>query len=85
MDMCGYTYNITRLRIITMDLSKLHLDWGASKYKGKVYRTYSLARSLWIDGKNKKETVINLGKLSDDQVIKWRRSQRQAPMTSRPR
>jgi transposase len=55
-----------------MDLSKLHLDWGASKYKGKVYRTYSLARSLWIDGKNKKETVIKLGKLSDDQVIKWR-------------
>ena len=55
-----------------MDLSKLHLDWGASKYKGKVYRSYSLARPLWIDGKNKKETVLKLGKLSDDQVIKWR-------------
>ena len=55
-----------------MDLSKLHLDCGASKYKGKVYRTYCLARSLWIDGKNKKETVIKLGKLSNDQVIEWR-------------
>ncbi len=55
-----------------MDLSKLHLDWGASKYKGKVYRSYCLARPLWIDGKNKKETVFKLGKLSADQVIKWR-------------
>ena len=24
-----------QLIIIAMDLSKLHLDWGASKYKGK--------------------------------------------------
>ncbi|MFQ5821981.1 MAG: IS1634 family transposase [Candidatus Heimdallarchaeota archaeon] len=55
-----------------MDLSKLHLDWGACKYKGKVYRSYSLARALWVDGKNKKETVIKLGKLSDAEVVKWR-------------
>lgn len=55
-----------------MDLSKLHLDWGASKYKGKVYRSYSLARPLWVNGKNKKETVIKLGKLSDAEVEKWR-------------
>ena len=55
-----------------MELSKLHLDWGASKYKGKVYRTYSLARPLWVNGKNKKETVIKLGKLSDEEVKKWR-------------
>jgi transposase len=55
-----------------MDLSKLHLDWGSSRYKGKVYRSYSLARPLWIDGKNKKETVIKLGKLSDEEVKKWR-------------
>ena len=55
-----------------MDLSKLHLDWGSSKYKGKVYRSYSLARAIWENGKNKKETVIKLGKLSDDEVVQWR-------------
>jgi len=57
---------------MSIDLSQLHLDWGSSKYKGKVYRSYSLARPLWIDGKNKKETVIKLGKLSDAEVQKWR-------------
>lgn len=55
-----------------MDLSKLHLDWGSSKYKGKMYRSYSLARPIWKNGKNKKETVIKLGKLSDDEVVQWR-------------
>lgn len=57
---------------MSIDLSQLHLDWGSSKYKGKVYRSYSLARPLWVDGKNKKETVIKLGKLSDAEVIQWR-------------
>ena len=55
---------------MTIDLSQLHLDWGSSRYKGKVYRSYSLARPLWVDGKNKKETVIKLGKLSDAEVMK---------------
>lgn len=57
---------------MSIDLSQLHLDWGSSRYKGKVYRSYSLARALWVDGKNKKETVIKLGKLSDAAVIQWR-------------
>jgi hypothetical protein len=56
-------------RIMTIDLSQLHLDWGSSRYKGKVYRSYSLARPLWVDGKNKKETIIKLGKLSDTQML----------------
>ena len=43
-------------RIIIVNLSKLHLDWGSSRYKGKVYRSYSLARPIWKDGKNRKET-----------------------------
>lgn len=55
-----------------MDLSKLHLDWGSSRYKGKVYRSYNLARCVWVDGKNKKEPVIKLGKLTDAEVKKWR-------------
>ena len=67
---------IIKIRILrrrmTIDLSQLHLDWGSSRYKGKVYRSYSLARPLWVDGKNKKETVIKLGKLSDTQVMQWR-------------
>jgi len=62
---------LLRRRMI-IDLSQLHLDWGSSRYKGKVYRSYSLARALWVDGKNKKETVIKLGKLSDAQVVQWR-------------
>ncbi len=57
---------------MSIDLSKLHLDWGSSRYKGKVYRSYSLARPVWVDGKNKKEPVIKLGKLSDEEVEKWR-------------
>ena len=67
------TFIIIRLRRrMSIDLSQLHLDWGSSRYKGKVYRSYSLARPLWVDGKNKKETVIKLGKLSDAEVGKWR-------------
>jgi len=62
---------LLRRRMI-IDLSQLHLDWGSSRYKGKVYRSYSLARPLWVEGKNKKETVIKLGKLSDAQVVQWR-------------
>jgi transposase len=58
--------------IMSIDLSQLHLDWGSSRYKGKVYRSYSLARPLWVDGKNKKQPVIKLGKLSDAEVQKWR-------------
>jgi transposase len=57
---------------MSIDLSTLHLDWGSSRYKGKVYRSYSLARPLWVDGKNKKKPIVKLGKLSDEQVTKWR-------------
>ncbi len=55
-----------------MDISQLHLNWGSSRYKGKVYRSYSLARSVWKDGKNTKETLIPLGKLSEAEVGQWR-------------
>ncbi len=55
-----------------MNLAQLHLDWGSSRYKGKVYRSYSLARAVWKDGKNTKEPVIKLGKLSEAEVTQWR-------------
>ncbi len=57
---------------MSIDISQLHLDWGSSRYKGKVYRSYSLARALWKNGKRHKETIIKLGKLSDVEVRKWR-------------
>ena len=54
-----------------MDLGKLHLHWRVSQYQGNTYRSYSLARSLRQDGKNRKEIVLKLGKLSEDDVSKW--------------
>jgi transposase len=55
-----------------MDLTELHLHWGARSYKGKSYRSYSLARSYRKDGKDRKEIVLKLGKLTNDQATKWR-------------
>ena len=55
-----------------MDLAKLHLHWRVSQYKGKSYRSYSLARAYREQGKNRKEIVIKLGKLSDTEVQRWR-------------
>ncbi len=56
-----------------MNLAKLHLHWGASKHKGKSYRSDSLARAYRDDtGKNCKEIVLKLGKLSNEEVEQWR-------------
>jgi len=55
-----------------VDLAKLHLHWRVSQYKGKSYRSYSLARAYREQGKNRKEIVIKLGKLSDTEVQRWR-------------
>lgn len=57
----------------TIDLAELHLNWGACAYKGKTYRSYSLAKSVRKNGRNGKENVLKLGKLSDGQVLFWRR------------
>ena len=54
-----------------MDLSKLHLHWRESKYKGKCYISYSLERTYKEDGKNKKEIVVKLGKLNEEELRKW--------------
>src|SRR3990167_868548 len=61
-----------------MDLSKLHLHWGSRLHKGTRYRSYSLARAYREDGKNKKEIVLSLGKLSDDEVVHWQNFLRSA-------
>lgn len=55
-----------------MKLSDLHLNWGARRQNGKEYRSYSLARSFRENGKNKKIIVLKLGKLSDDELNKWK-------------
>jgi len=55
-----------------MDLKDLHLHWGESKYKGMGYRSYSLARPYRFNGKNRKETVLKLGKLTEEEVLRWR-------------
>lgn len=55
-----------------MDLSKLHLHWRPSKYKGTTYKSYSLARAYRKDGKNRKEIVVALGRLSDEDIKKWK-------------
>ncbi len=56
----------------SINLAKLHLHWGTSQYKGKCYRSYSLARTYRKNGKNAKEIVLKLGKLSEAEVAQWR-------------
>ena len=65
-----YLFTI-RLRSELMDLAKLHLHWRASQYKGKSYRSYSLARGYRENGKNRKEIVMKLGKLSETEAERW--------------
>lgn len=55
-----------------MDLAKLHLHWRTSHYKGNSYRSYSLARAYREHGKNRKEIVLKLGRLSNDEAQRWR-------------
>jgi len=55
-----------------MDLAKLHLHYRSSSYKGKTYRSYSLARAYREDGKNRREIVLKLGKLSEEQARRWK-------------
>ena len=55
-----------------MNLKDLHLHWGECKYKGNTYRSYSLARPYRERGKNRKEIIFKLGKLSEQEVLRWR-------------
>lgn len=54
-----------------MNLADLHLHWRERKYKDRAYRSYSLARAYRQDGKNRKEIVMKLGKLSDEEATRW--------------
>ncbi len=55
-----------------IDLKTLHLHWRVSHYKGQTYRSYSLARSYRQNGANRKDIVLKLGKLSEEQAQRWR-------------
>lgn len=55
-----------------MDLAKLHLHYRSSVYKGKTYRSYSLARAYRENGRNRKQIVLKLGKLTSEQVLRWK-------------
>lgn len=55
-----------------MDLSKLHLHWRSRTRGDKVYKSYSLAKAVWENGKNRKEIVLKLGSLSDEEAERWR-------------
>lgn len=55
-----------------MDFAHLHLHWAARKKQGKEYRVYSLARSVRNGDKVRKQIIVQLGKLSDEEVVQWR-------------
>src|SRR2546425_13267914 len=55
-----------------IDLKALHLHWRVSHYKGTTYRSYSLAHSYRHNGTNRKDIVLKLGKLSDEEAGRWR-------------
>jgi transposase len=55
-----------------IELRTLHLHWRVSHYKGKSYRSYSLARSYRHHGTNRKDIVFKLGKLSEEEAQRWR-------------
>ena len=55
-----------------MDLKALHLHWRVSHDKGTPSRSYSLAHSYRHKGTNRKDIVLKLGKLSDEEVGRWR-------------
>lgn len=55
-----------------MNLAFLHLHWGGGTYKGKKYKSYSLARSVRKNGKNSHKVEVKLGKLNSDEVRWWR-------------
>ncbi len=59
------------LIILLMYFRELHLHWGQCKYKGKTYRSYSLARAYRKDGKNRKKIICSLGKLTEEEATNW--------------
>lgn len=56
-----------------MRLAELHLHWGGGSYKGKKYKTYSLARSIRVNSKNSHKPIVKLGKLTEKEIAWWKK------------
>lgn len=50
----------------------MHLTYSTSKYKGRIYKSYSLAESYRLKGGVRKKILFPLGKLTDEQALKIR-------------
>ncbi len=50
----------------------MHLTYSTSKYKGKTYKSYSLAESYRLGNVVRKKILFPLGKLADEQALKIR-------------
>jgi len=55
-----------------MDLKALHRHGRVSHSKGTPSRSYSLAHSYRHHGTHRKDIVLKLGKLADEEVGRWR-------------
>ena len=56
-----------------MNIAELHLHWGGGTYKGKKYRSYSLAKSMRKNGRNSHKPIVKLGKLNEEEICWWRK------------
>lgn len=52
----------------------MHLSYSTSKYKGQIYKSYSIAESYREGGKVKKRIIWRIGKLTDQQAEQIRMS-----------
>ena len=46
----------------------MHLSYSSSTYKGKTYKSYSIADSYRDGKKVRKRTIWSIGKLTDEQA-----------------
>ena len=51
----------------------MHLSYKTSKYKGKIYKSYSIAESYRDGNTVKKRTIWSIGKLTDMQALQIRK------------
>ncbi|MEA2012247.1 MAG: hypothetical protein U9O87_04065 [Verrucomicrobiota bacterium] len=56
-----------------MNLAFFHLHGGGGSYKGKMYKSSSLARSVRKNGEKKHKAEIKLGKLTYEEVKWWKK------------
>ena len=50
----------------------MHLSYSTSKYKGRTYKSYSIAESYRDGRTSRKRTIWSIGKLTDQQAEQMR-------------